>query len=313
MQCLNLLTKIKDKVPNSHILILIKQKFQFSHLRRLSSEVKLSYTFNHSPIKSHKNLIFLHGLFGSKNNWGSISNNAKIKNLRNTIRVDLRNHGLSDHHNDMTYELMAHDIHRMITNNFSGDSKFTVLGHSMGGKVALAFSCLFPHLVDGLLILDTSPEDYNNSNNIFTELKTIVSKVASMNIKDKTRNDINKELEHMFGRDVGMLIATNIIVSNNLSENHWRNNIIGIKNNINNILGWEHLKEYYGSVRVIAGENSMKFSVENYKKAIPNIKETDIRIIKNAGHWVHADKPIEVTKEIINYIEELDNSNYSRL
>ena len=78
-------------------------------------------------------MISIHGLFGFMNNWKSINMNSKISKRRNTLLLDARNHGHSDHHEDMSYEVMADDIVRL-ADKLSLE-KFTVLGHSMGGKI----------------------------------------------------------------------------------------------------------------------------------------------------------------------------------
>ncbi len=77
-------------------------------------------------------------MLGSKNNWKGISTNNEIKELQNIVKVDLRNHGYSGHHENMTYEEWAYDLY------FSNHRKFTLLEHSMGGIVAMTYACMSP-------------------------------------------------------------------------------------------------------------------------------------------------------------------------
>ena len=75
--------------------------------------------------------------------------------------VDLRNHGLSERHQQMDYESLAQDVHAYMKSvGINGQrNKVTLVGHSLGAKTAMAFSCMFPHLVNRLVSLDASPVD----------------------------------------------------------------------------------------------------------------------------------------------------------
>lgn len=270
--------------------------------------VNLKYIINPSSKQNNpKNLVLLHGLLGSKNNWKGISNNKTIKEMRNLIQVDLRNHGGSGHDQHMSYELMAIDLHNLLFNNLHLN-KFTLLGHSMGGKVAMAYACLYPDSIDGLIILDSSPEDYRMDHEIyFGYLKEIVRKANKMNIIGKSRQEIMNDLIQSFGPEFGNLIGSNLIVGSNVNDNKWRVNLDYIEKNIENILGWKHVGVYHGEIVCICGEKSKPFSIEKFIYTFPNIKKEDIRIINDASHWVHADKPEEVCVEIVDFIKRIDN------
>ena len=83
-----------------------------------------------------KPVIILHGLFGSSRNWTSIA--KKLSANFRIINVDLRNHGDSDHADTMTYSEMTEDIYQLL--NECGLEQASLIGHSMGGKVAMAFA-----------------------------------------------------------------------------------------------------------------------------------------------------------------------------
>jgi len=71
--------------------------------------------------------------------------------------VDLRNHGESDHHDSMTYREMAEDVIRYADN--ANIDRFTILGHSMGGKTAMTLASLYPNRIDGIVIVDAPPKN----------------------------------------------------------------------------------------------------------------------------------------------------------
>ena len=96
-------------------------------------------------------ILILHGLFGASQNWQTFARQLSRSDFR-VISVDLRNHGRSFHHKIHTYEEMAFDLLCLIKENLT--EPVNILGHSMGGKVAMLFSSLFPEYVNKLAIID---------------------------------------------------------------------------------------------------------------------------------------------------------------
>ena len=108
--------------------------------------------------------IILHGLYGCSDNWVSIG-----KELSNTFQVfipDIRNHGHSPHSHEHNYEVMKNDLLEFM--NFHSIEKAILLGHSMGGKIAINFSLSYPERIKKLIILDIAPKTYSLNDNIKT-------------------------------------------------------------------------------------------------------------------------------------------------
>ena len=111
---------------------------------------------NFEKLGEGKPLLILHGLFGSSDNWGSLG--KKFSKNNSVYLIDLRNHGRSPHSNQMTYSDMANDLLELIK-----DEKIispTILGHSMGGKVALMFAKNHPEYLDKLIVADIGLKAY---------------------------------------------------------------------------------------------------------------------------------------------------------
>lgn len=109
-----------------------------------------------------KPLVFLHGVFGSGATFKSYAQSAEIQKQRSrSYLVDLRNHGRSEHVHSMCMVEQAMDIHRFLQENAIED-KVTFVGHSLGGKVAMQYSLLFPEKVAGICSIDSSPVDRND-------------------------------------------------------------------------------------------------------------------------------------------------------
>src|SRR5262245_39084435 len=101
-------------------------------------------------------LVILHGLFGSSDNWQTLS--KRFKEHYKVFTLDLRNHGNSPHHNDVGYPAMARDVAEFFDEQQLREA--FVLGHSMGGKVAMQFANDFPQRVRRLVVADMAPRAY---------------------------------------------------------------------------------------------------------------------------------------------------------
>ena len=107
-------------------------------------------------------LVLLHGLLGSSRNWqtagGGLAELAEEAGGRNVWALDLRNHGKSPWSDLMNYDAMLADVLAWL--DARGLDAADVMGHSMGGKVAMALACRHPHRVRRLVVVDISPKDY---------------------------------------------------------------------------------------------------------------------------------------------------------
>jgi pimeloyl-ACP methyl ester carboxylesterase len=112
----------------------------------------------HSRIEGQgKPLIILHGFLGMSDNWKSFGSLYAAEGFQ-THMIDLRNHGKSFHSDAFTYDVMAIDILEYCqANNFK---KVSIIGHSMGGKVAMLFAVSHPELIEKLIVADIGPKYY---------------------------------------------------------------------------------------------------------------------------------------------------------
>jgi len=107
-------------------------------------------------------LVLLHGLLGSSRNWqtagGGLAEADAARGGRNVWALDLRNHGKSPWSDTMTYEAMVADVLAWL--DAKGWGEVDLMGHSMGGKVAMALACRHPERVRRLVVVDIAPKDY---------------------------------------------------------------------------------------------------------------------------------------------------------
>ena len=251
-------------------------------------------------------LFILHGLYGSSDNWVTIA-----KNISKSFTVylpDLRNHGSSPHNDIHDYSSLSSDLFELA--NELNLRKFFLAGHSMGGKTAVYFAMKWPEMLDGLLIADISPfmtvnlrsTEYNQGVKILqTILETDVSSAVS-------RNDVERLLsEKIPSAKVRGLIMKNLQRS---AENKftWKINAPSLLNNLEKIM--EGLPRPSGDysratgfpVIFLKGEKSDYLPSGDWRDILKIFPSAELRIVKNAGHWLHADNPDEVTEALLNFL-----------
>ena len=101
-------------------------------------------------------LVILHGLLGSSRNWQTAGRD--LATHYHVFALDLRNHGASPHADEMSYDAMASDVIAWL--DHQGLQQVILMGHSMGGKVAMLLACRFPSRVARLVVVDSAPKDY---------------------------------------------------------------------------------------------------------------------------------------------------------
>lgn len=101
-------------------------------------------------------VVILHGLLGSSRNWATILRKWEDRFFCHAL--DLRNHGSSPHVDSMAYEAMAADVLEYM--NEQGIESAAVIGHSMGGKVAMTLACAYPERIGALIVVDMAPKPY---------------------------------------------------------------------------------------------------------------------------------------------------------
>ena len=129
-------------------------------------------------------MIVIHGLLGSMLNWRSYCHHKLIVSRRDCFLPEMRNHPQSDHHEDFNYQVLSDDIIRFADK--MGLDKFTLLGHSMGGRTALTCACRRPDRVDGVISVDAAPLDESDQNvENFLSFKVIelMNDLTGMNAK----------------------------------------------------------------------------------------------------------------------------------
>ncbi len=245
-------------------------------------------------------LIVLHGLYGASDNWITI---AKQLAKQNTIYLpDQRNHGRSPFANTHSYNNLKDDLHDFV--NQQGIEKATLLGHSMGGKVAMWFAAHFPEKTEKLIIADIAPKNYllapNDSS--FNLHRNILLAMQEINFEEiNSRNDVDSLLEEKIDdKRIRQFLLKNIVRDANTKRYKWRLNVPVLYNYLDEIVSGVNQNQLVQKAPVtnypvtfIRGMNSNYILPED-KTIIKNIyPESKIIDIQNSGHWLHAEQPVK--------------------
>ncbi|GIV29517.1 MAG: alpha/beta hydrolase [Bacteroidia bacterium] len=239
-------------------------------------------------------LIILHGLFGQSDNWNTIAKKM-VENGIQVYTVDLRNHGQSPHSEEMNYELMAEDIKELM--EVEQMQSPVILGHSMGGKVAMMFDAKYPGMLKKIIVADILPKRYPAGHTeVFEALNAVNFDVI------KTRKDVDGVLrQHLKDEAVIQFLLKNIYWET-ADKLNWRFNLKAIQNNYEEILREIPIFLSHTPALFIRGEKS-SYIKEGEEKLI-NQHYSDARLVSipNAGHWVHAEQPQLFMQAVLEFL-----------
>ncbi len=247
-----------------------------------------------------QNIIILHGLYGSSDNWVSI---AKILSQHFTVYIpDQRNHGQSPHSNEFNYKVLINDLYNLIIKNKIENP--IIIGHSMGGKVAMYFNFTYPDIAKKIIIIDIAPKDYRNepNNKFHRKLILFMSRLNLNNFNNR------KDLSDFIFDKINDKRLTHFILKNLKRENNsfsWKINIEVISNELQNILNEDYNKKINNintPTLFIHAENSNYIKQEDFSLIKSKFNNVEIKSVKNTSHWIHSEKPTELCKLIIDFV-----------
>lgn len=240
-------------------------------------------------------LIIMHGVFGSSDNWQTL---AKIfAEQFKVYLVDLRNHGNSPHSDDFSYELMVKDVIELMDDEKISSAH--ILGHSMGGKVAMHLSTKHSERVNKLIVVDIAPKYYApHHKQIFEGFHSVDLK--SLESRKEADDQMSKVIANM-GVRLFILKNLNRDKDGNFS---WKLNVDAIEKAIEEV--GESIEEgvsFDGETLFISGGKSDYIKEEDHEMIRSYFPNAEIETVAGAGHWVHAEKPDELSALVTNFLK----------
>ncbi len=242
-----------------------------------------------------KPLIILHGLFGISDNW--VSFGKKIAELGYEVYIpDQRNHGQSPHSGAFNYLALVDDLFELVDELGLEDA--VILGHSMGGKVAMRFALENPTFLSRLIVVDISLRAYQarpHHKNIINAMKKVDFNLVTnrLEVEDILRNYIQSN-------NIRLFVMKNLHRKGQL-QFEWRLNLDAICNNLDEMFDGIEVKRPFEKpslfIRGGASDYIIDEDIEPINQAFPN---NTMHTINGASHWVHAEAP----ELFYNYVSE---------
>jgi pimeloyl-ACP methyl ester carboxylesterase len=238
-------------------------------------------------------VVFLHGLLGSSRNWQTLT-----RLLQDTYCMrgfDLRNHGSSPHTEEMSYPAMALDVYQMLQ---TGEAVHLV-GHSMGGKVAMRVACLWPECVASLTVVDIAPRAYP---------ARWQAEFAAMQRMPVTSFSRRTEAEEWLEKDISDWAFRKFLVSNlercETGGFRWIINLATLERALPALFQPVPTNEqtYAGPTLFVRGERSRFVSNTDTAQIQSFFPNARIETVPNAGHNVHFDQPIHMAALLREHI-----------
>ena len=226
-------------------------------------------------------VMIVHGLYGSGRNWGVIA--KRLSDQFFVITVDLRNHGDSPWLDTHNYHVMADELVEVIN---SLNIKPNIIGHSMGGKAAMVLALKRPNLVRNLIIADIAPVKYEHDQSQFIEAmqKVDLSKVEKRSDATLALSKFveDKSLQNFFTQSL------------DIKAKRWKLNLKVLRSEMSEILSFPKIEsEFSGHSLFLKGEKSDYIKSEHRKLIKSLFTKARFATFKEAGHWLHAEKPRE--------------------
>lgn len=252
--------------------------------------------------ESGPRVAFCHGLFGQGKNWGQLGKQLAADGYRVTL-VDMPNHGQSEWTQEFTYTGMA-DIVAEQLREIGGDDRWTLVGHSMGGKAAMLAALRHPDLFERLVVVDISPVDYHG-------LSQFVHFTKGMKAMDLDAITSRAEADEAMKPYAGDRTVRAFLLQNLRRDGdgfRWQINLGLLTRALPDLGAWpaDEIPEgttYDGPTLWVAGENSpyVKDEYDDAMRALfPKVRQVTI---KGSGHWVHSERPDVFAQTLRAFLE----------
>ena len=232
-------------------------------------------------------VVILHGLLGLSDNW--VTFGRKLATDFEVFIPDLRNHGQSPHDPVFNFNVLVDDLMELIKD--LGLKKVNLIGHSLGGKIAMLFALQYLDLLDKLVVVDITPRKYSAN----LEHQMLIDAMLKVNFSFvQSRSDVDNQLK----QNVHSLKLRQFLLKNIYWKDKdilgWRINLPALKESLPFIM--EEItscKQFLNPVLLVRGGLSDYVTDADLPEMVKLFPRTLIKSLADASHWVHADAPVE--------------------
>ena len=251
----------------------------------------------HSKIEGEgKPFVILHGFLGMLDNWKTLSTEFAAAGFQ-VHALDLRNHGKSFHSNDFNYEVMVEDVKHYC--EFHQLDQVLLLGHSMGGKVAMQFACLYPEKVEKLIVADIGPKYYPQHH------QTILEGLSAIDFSKKPSRQEADETLANFIKDVSTRqFLLKSLYWETQGQLAFRFNLKVFVEKIEEVGKALSPELHYDEPTLFLRGDKSNYILDSDWDAIQlQFPNAQLETISNAGHWLHAENPQQFYSNVIRFIK----------
>ncbi|WP_166984576.1 alpha/beta hydrolase [Canibacter zhoujuaniae] len=244
--------------------------------------------------------VFLHGLMGRGKNLAQTA--KSVKDVTSSLLVDQPNHGESEWTNSFNYGEMAQAVVSAVRQHeaFAAHGKFHLVGHSMGGKVAMLIALEYPEIVQSLTVVDISPVSQSD----MSEFKHLLGALAELDLLSiKSRADADRALTEAIPN-----YGTRAFLLQNLQREvdgfKWQPNLQMLLRELSAIGAFDAPagKQYEGPVLWVAGADSNYIQPRHLPRMQELFPDVVPVTVADAGHWVHSEQPEKFTALLREFI-----------
>ena len=242
-------------------------------------------------------VVVMHGLFGAARNWTSIA--KRLAEDHRVFALDLRNHGASPWSDDVSYAAMAEDVRSFI--EAEGIEPAVLIGHSMGGKVAMRLALEYRDLVEKLIVADIAPVAYQHSfDEYFDAMRGVDLKAA------RRRADVEAALAPGIP-DRGIRAFLLQSLTRDDDGFAWQLNLDALAMHMDDLTGWpDDLpgRQFDGPTLFVGGERSDYLQPAHRESILVLFPEARFTTLKEAGHWLHAEQPDAFLRTVRAFLDQ---------
>jgi len=251
-------------------------------------------TIRMTDVGTGKKVLILHGLLGAGRNWGNVVRD--LSSDHHAYVVDLPNHGDSAWTASMDYPSQAQEIAQVIE---SIGAPITLIGHSMGGKIAMTLALTRSTLIEALVVVDIAPVTYTHDFGTFTRAMKAVP-LAGMTKRSEVEAHLSESISDPRIR---------AFLMQNLDSTpdgfRWRPNLDLIERSQDDIMGFPDFPPgtaYHGPTLFISGALSDYVTPEYHAPTRALFPQAEFCQIADAGHWLHADQAQAFVAELRRFL-----------
>lgn len=242
-----------------------------------------------------KPFLILHGFLGMSDNWKTLGGQFAEAGYE-VHMLDMRNHGRSFHSDEFSYEAMAQDVVNYC--NHHNLNNIVLLGHSMGGKIAMNVACKYPELVQKLIVADIGPKYYAPHHQII---------LKALNSVDFSKKPSRKEVDEMVKQEIKDFGIRQFLLKSLYRKTSeqlaFRFNLDVFTEKIAEVgVALANDLKYEKPTLFLRGEKSSYILDADFLGIEYHFPQAKIVTISNSGHWLHAENPNDFFNSVLDFL-----------